>query len=157
VRFPNVVDTKLPELRGRRNTYHVMITTTAGRAPNYFLVVCGGNVSLPPVEGGVWGGRRVKGFISGSGVLAGDVLLLYQNLGFRGIGIVTRPETGGEEEFIDYQYLPLCHPVRWNSLDDLRKTIPELRTPLVFKGNFLQKISTTSFRAAIAGRQIDWP
>jgi len=133
-----------------------MVTTTSGRVPNYFLVVCGENVPLSP-EGGVWGGHRAKGYISGSGVSTGDVLLLYQNLGFGGIGVVTRTELGGEKEFMQYQYFPLCHLVGWDSQDDLKKMIPELKTPLNFKGNWIQPIRSTSFRAAIAGRQIDWP
>ena len=129
--------------------------TTSGRKPNYFLVVFGEDPYKPPVEGGVY--PHDKGYIGGSGVSAGDILLLYQNLGARGIGVVTGTETGGEQELIRYQYLPLCHPVNWDSLDTLRSTISELRTPLQYRGNWLQKISNTSFRAAIAGRQIDWP
>ena len=132
-----------------------MVTTTSGRAPNYFLVVFGVGFPEHPVEGGVYGIKG--GYVEGSGVSAGDVLLLYENLGFRGIGVVTGTQTAGEGEGVYYQYFPLCHPVNWNSLDAVRKTILELRTPLIYKGNWLQKISNTSFGAAIAGRQIDWP
>jgi hypothetical protein len=102
-----------------------MVTTTSGRKPNYFFVVfgyvLGEDASKPPVEGGVY--LHKKGFIAG--VSAGDVLLLYQNLGCRGVGVVTGTERGGQE-VMSYQYFPLCHPVDWDSLDDLRKTIPEL-------------------------------
>ena len=126
-----------------------------GRVPNYFLVVFGIGFPEHPVEGGFYGIKG--GFVGGSSVSAGDVLLLYENLGFRGIGIVTNTQDSGEGEGIYYQYLPLCHPVDLSSLDDVRRTIPELRIPLNYKGNWLQKISSTSFRGAIAGRQIDWP
>jgi len=131
------------------------MVTTARRAPNYFLVVFGIGFPEHPVEGGFYGIK--SGFVLGASVSAGDVLLLYENLGFKGIGIVTSTQHAGEGEGVYYQYLPLCHPVNWNSLNAVRRTVPELRTPLNYKGNWLQPISNTSFRAAIAGRQIDWP
>lgn len=131
------------------------MVTTPKRVPNYFLVVFGIGFPEHPVEGGFYGIKG--GFVEGSGVSAGDVLLLYENLGFQGIGIVTSTQNAGEGEGVYYQYFPLCHPVSWDSLDAVRRTIPELRIPLNYKGNWLQKISNTSFRAAIAGRQIDWP
>ena len=127
-------------------------TTTPGRRPHYFLVVCRKDESLPRLEDGVWGGRRAKGYVGGSGVQTGDVLLLLQDLECQGVGIVTRVETGGEEEFTHYQYFPLCHPIVWDSLPGLRETIPELRRPLNFKGNWIQDIGNTSFRAATADR-----
>lgn len=131
-----------------------MVTPTSALKPRYFLVVFGAGLPNPP-EGGAYpfGG----GYIVGSGASPGDVLLLYENLGVRGIGVVTRVEIAGPSEGVYYQYFPLCHPVDWDSLGSLRKTIPELSIPLHYKGNWLQKISNTSFRAAIAGRQIDWP
>ena len=132
-----------------------MVTTTSGRSPNYFLVVFGDDPSKPSVSGGIY--PHYEGYIGGSRVAAGDVLLLYENLGCRGVGVVTGIEIGGTREVINYQYFPLCHPVNWDSLDALRSTIPGLRTPLNYKGNLLQGINGTSFRAAIAGRQIDWP
>lgn len=130
------------------------MVTTSPRVPNYFLMVFGVGLPHPP-EGGFYGING--GYVLGAGVSGGDVLLLYEDLGFRGIGVVTGTQTAGEREGVHYQYLPLCHPVHWHSLDAAQKTIHELRRPLNFKGNWLQKISNTSFRAAIAGRQIDWP
>ena len=134
-----------------------MATRTSGHKPEYFLVVCGNDPSLPPLENGVWGGSRAKGFVAGSGMSIGDVLLLLQDLGVTGIGVVTGINTIRQGDFIYYQYLPFCHPVNWDSQKAILGTIPQLRTPLNYKGNWLQKISNTSFRAAIAGRQIDWP
>ena len=130
-----------------------MVITTSTHKPNYFLLVFGVGLPNPP-EGGVYPMTK-KGYISD--VSAGDVLLLWESLGFQGIGVVTSTETGAEKETINYQYFPLCHPVDWDSLDAAQKTIPELRKPLNFIGNFVQRISNASFRAAIAGRQIDWP
>jgi hypothetical protein len=132
-----------------------MLKGWKARKPDYFFVVFREDPSKPPVEGGVYSHR--KGFIGGSNVSVGDILLLFQNLGATGIGVVIDTEIGGEKEYIYYQYFPLCHPLAWGSLDALRNTIPELRTPLNWMGNWLQNISSTSFRAAIAGRQIDWP
>jgi len=131
-----------------------MAATTPGRKPKYFLLVFGVGLPNPP-KGGVY--PIAGGFILGSGVSAGDVLLLWENLGFEGIGVVTDTKTAGEGQGIYYQYFPLCHPVKWSSLNAARETIPKLRTPLNFTGNWIQDIGSTSFRAAIAGRQIDWP
>jgi hypothetical protein len=132
------------------------------RTPNYFFVVFGrAHCATHPVEGGVYG--HDANFISGSGIVAGDVMLLYccgtypgHNDEVPGLGIVTSIITEG----IQYQYFPLCHPipVDW---DTMKVTIPEL-SPLgnrnwTLKGNFLRKISSSSFRAAIVGRQVDWP
>lgn len=135
-----------------------MVTTTSGHKPNYFLAVFAADPSKPPAEGGVY--PLLKGDVDSSGIRAGGVLLLYEApLSFHGIGVVTGTKTSDQEGLIDinYQYFPLCHPVHWNSLYALRKTIPELRTPLSSSRKLLQPISNTSFRAAIAGRQIDWP
>jgi hypothetical protein len=133
-----------------------MVTATSMRKPNYFLVVFGAGRPYPP-EGGVYPLPGGGGYITREGVSVGDVLLLWESLGFAGVGVVTRTETVGEGEGIYYQYFPLCHPVHWRSLDAARKTIPKLRTPLNRPVNFIQKICSTCFRAAIAGRQIDWP
>jgi len=135
----------------------MMATRTSGHKPEYFLVVCGNDPSLPPLGGGVWGGSRAKGFVAGSDMSTGDVLALLQDLGVTGIGVVTGTKTGGQGDFIYYQYLPLCHPVSWDSQKAILETIPQLRTPLNFKGNWIQNIGNRSFRAVIAGRQIDWP
>jgi len=135
-----------------------MVTTTSGRKPNYFLAVFGADPSQPPADGGVY--PLLKGDVHNSGIRAGDVLLLYEApRSFHSIGVVTGTRTSDQAGLVDinYQYFPLCHPVQWNSLDALRKTIPELRTPLSYSRNLLQPISNTAFRAAIAGRQIDWP
>lgn len=130
------------------------MVTAPGRVPSYFLVVFGAGLPNPP-EGGVYGIEG--GYVSGSGISLGDVLLLWENLGCRGVGVVTGTQTAGQGQGVYYQYFPLCHPVDWPSLDAVRRTIPDLRTPLNYKGNWLQRISNTSFRAAIAGRQLDWP
>lgn len=134
-----------------------MAARTSGHKPEYFLVVCGNNPSLPSLESGVWGGSRAKGFVAGSGISAGDILLLLQDLGVKGIGVVTDIDTGGQEDVIYYQYLPLSHPVTWASQNALVGTIPQLSTPLVYKGNWIQRIGNRSFREVIAGRHIDWP
>jgi len=114
-----------------------------------------------PVEGGIYPHR--KGFVSSAGIGAGDVMLLYcceyypgHDKEAPGLGVVTSTQTGGEEEVIYYQYLPLSHPVDW---DTITARIPELKgnTNFSLAGNWLRKISNNSFRAAIAGRQIDWP
>jgi hypothetical protein len=88
---------------------------------------------------------------------AGDILLLLQDLGVTGIGVVTDIDTGEKGDFIYYQYLPLCHPVNWASQEAIQGTIPQLTTPLNWKGNWIQNIGNRFFRAVIAGRQIDWP
>jgi hypothetical protein len=134
-----------------------MARRTSGHRPEYFLVVCGDDHSLPPPENGVWGGSRAKGYVAGSGISTGDVLLLLQGLEVEGIGLVTGTNTGEEGDLIYYQYLPLCHPVTWGSQDALVGTIPQLSRPLFWKGNWIQKIGNRTFRGVIAGRQIDWP
>ena len=135
-----------------------MVATTSGRKPNYCFAVFGADPSQPPVDGGVY--PLLRGDVVKSGITAGDVLLLYEApLSFQGIGVVTGTKSSDQKGQIDinYQYFPLCHPVHWSSQDALLKTIPELRTPLGYSRNLLQPISNTSFRAAIAGRQVDWP
>jgi hypothetical protein len=133
-----------------------MLKGWKARKPNYFLVVFGEKYAAKhPVEDGVY--PHHKGYINGSGVAAGDVLLLFQNLGALGVGVVIGAETGGEAEEIDYQFFPLDPAVAWDSLDTLQNTIPGLRIPLHYRGNLLQKISNTSFQRALAGTQIKWP
>ena len=131
------------------------MVTASARKPNYFFVVFGEDPSKGPIEGGLY--TRKKGHIGGSGVSEGDVLLLYKNLGCEGIGVVTGIQTGKEPEFIRYQYFPLCHPVAWYSRDSIGEMIPGLHLVFNSVGNWLQKINSNSFRAVIAGRQIDWP
>jgi hypothetical protein len=135
-----------------------MVATTSGGKPNYFFAVFGADPSKPSVDGGVY--PLLRGDVVRSGIIVGDVLLLYEApLSFQGIGVVTGIETSDQKGLMDinYQYFPLCHPVHWSSLGALRKTILDLRTPLSSSRNLLQPISNTSFRAAIAGRQVDWP
>jgi len=139
-----------------------MATATSGRKPNYFFLAFGApDAKKPPVEHGIY--PHWKGFVSSSGIVAGDVMLLYCCDGYPehameapGVGVVTGTETGGEEEIIYYQYFPLCHPVGWSTIT---ASIPELKgnTNFSLAGNWLRAISSSSFRAAIAGRQIDWP
>lgn len=133
------------------------------RKPNYFFVVFGEtHRGTHPVDGGVYG--HDTNYITSSGIQAGDVMLLYccgtysgHNDEIPGIGIVTSIKT---DDGILYHYLPLCHPISvdW---DKMKVTIPELESPgnrkWYLKGNFLRKISSGSFRATIAGRQVDWP
>ena len=127
------------------------------RKPNYFLVIFGEKYDAEhPVNGGVYPLYH-KGYISGSGVAMGDVLLLYQHLGAPGVGVVIDANTGGEPEVIYYQFFPFDPPVIYSSLDTLRSAIPSLRVPLYFIGNWLQKIDSGSFGKAIAGAQIEWP
>jgi hypothetical protein len=139
-----------------------MVTTTSGGKPKYFFSAFGEpHAKKHPVEGGIYPHR--KGFVSSLGIVAGDVMLLYcceYYLGHDkeapGIGIVTGTQIGSEEETIYYQYFPLCHPVGW---DTITACIPELKgnTNFSLAGNWLRAISSSSYRAAIAGRQIDWP
>lgn len=131
-----------------------MVTTISARKPSYFLVVFGAGLPNPPTHG-VYGVHK-KGFIKGR-VFAGDVLLLYENLGAAGIGVVTSTETSEEGEIIRYQYFPFCHPLSWASQNSLRRAIPELKIPLNYMGNWVQDLTTNSFRSIVAGRQIDWP
>jgi hypothetical protein len=131
-----------------------MVTATSIRKPNYFLVVFGVRLPDPPT-GGVYGIHR-KGYIKGR-VFAGDVLLLYENLGAPGIGVVTSTETSEQGETIRYQYFPFCHPLTWVSQGSLQHAIPGLKVPLNYIGNWVQDLTTNSFRSAVAGRQIDWP
>lgn len=133
------------------------------RKPNYFVVVFGGaHWAAHPVEGGIY--AHDANFVISSGIAAGDVVLLYccgtcpeHRDEIPGLGIVTSITTNGG---FNYQYLPFCHPipVDW---DTMKTTIPELEPPgnrnWSLKGNFLRQISSNSFRAAIAGRQVDWP
>ncbi len=136
------------------------------RMPRYFLITFGAaHAAEHPVEGGVY--PHEKGFVSSSGIVAGDVMLLYcagsfngHNNEFPGLGVVTSTEIGSEKESIYYQYFPLCHPISvdW---DTMKVTIPELAPPgnriWRYRGNWLRQIASSSFRAAIAGRQVDWP
>jgi len=114
-----------------------------------------------PVEGGVYGHH--KGYIDRSRITRGDIALLYC-AGFYpghdqeapGVGVVTSTETGGAEERIYYQYLPLDRPVDW---DTIKNSVPELKwcTNFSLRGNWLRSISRASFTNALADRQIDWP
>jgi len=133
------------------------------RKPNYYFTVFGGaHEKTHPVDGGVYG--HSLSYISGSGISIGDIMLLYccgtyskYSDEIPGIGIITKV---GKEDFIYYQYLPLCHPINvdW---DIMSKHITELadsgKRIWHYQGNFLRQISSSSFRAAIAGRPIDWP
>jgi len=128
--------------------------------PNYFFAVFGeARRATYPIEGGVY--HHDPNFVTSSGIAIGDVILLYccgtyvgHYQEVPGLGVVTSIETDG----IHYQYFPLCHPVSWNVV---QASIPELQKPgnIIFslKGNLLRKISSSSFRATIAGRQVDWP
>lgn len=142
-----------------------MVTATSARMPNYFLVAFGGpHATAHPVDGGSY--PLPKSYISNSGISPGDVLLLYctgtypgHYMDVPGIGVVTRVETGGVQENIYYQYFPLCHPIFWGDVSNMIATIPELKdnTNFGLTGNQLRAIGNQSFRAAIAGRQVDWP
>ena len=130
------------------------------RKPKYFFTVFGdAHVSTYPVEGGVYG--HDPNYINSSGIKEGDILLLYccgtypgHYQEVPGIGVVIGFETNG----IKYQYFPICHPLSW---DILQATIPDFqemgKINWSLKGNWLREISSSSFRAIIAGRQIDWP
>jgi hypothetical protein len=143
------------------------------RTPNYFFVVFGAAYSTNhPVDGGIYG--HDPNYLSSSGIMAGDVMLLYCTKNYfghsneiPGIGVVTDVKldgydikTNAKTNGIIYQYFPLCHPidVDW----DIRPMVIEEMTPIgkrnwSLKGNWLRKISSISFRSTIAGRQIDWP
>lgn len=130
------------------------------RKPRYFFAVFGDpSTGKPGVEDGYY--PHKAGFIPNLNMIAGDVVLLFCAKRYLahpkeapGIGVVTGTETSGEGEEFDYQYLPLDSPVDW---DTIRASIPGLRFPLYYIGNWLQEISNTSFRRALASRQINWP
>ena len=73
-----------------------------------------------------------------------------------GIGVVTGIELSEAKEVINYQYFPLDQPL---SLDTAKVAIPELEgnTNFGFKGNWLRKIASSSFRKALTDKQINWP
>lgn len=133
------------------------------RRPKYFFMAFGPEkAGRHPVEGGVYG-YHYKGFIDSSRITCGDIALLHcagsypgHDQEVPGIEVVTSTETGGAEECIYYQYLPLDHPVDW---DTIKNSVPELRgcTNFSLMGNWLRSISRASFTNALAGRQIDWP
>ena len=142
-----------------------MVTGTSGRKPNYFLVAFGQlYASQNPVQGSVY--PHLKQFVKNSGIGTGDVMILYCCGGYPGhgqeapgVGVVTRLTDNKADAGltnIHYQHFPLCCPVDWNTI---KTSIPELKYKTNFSlvGNMLRKISNNSFRAAIAGRQIDWP
>jgi hypothetical protein len=130
------------------------------RRPRYFSVVFGReHCEAHPVEGGIYG--HDPNFVSSSGIGAGDVLLLYccgtyprHAQQVPGFGVVTGIESDG----IHYQYFPICHPVSWSIV---QASIPAYQKAgninWTLKGNFLREIGSSSFRAVIAGRQVDWP
>jgi hypothetical protein len=125
------------------------------REPSYFLAVHGDDPSKLPVNEGVY--SHHGGYIRGAGVSIGDVLLLYMNLSVSGIGVVTGMEPAFEPKVIQYQFFSIKPTVHWVLLKGLQTYIPELKTPLVFKGNWLQKITSSSFRKVIGDSRIDWP
>jgi hypothetical protein len=139
-----------------------MVTTTSRRKPKYFILAFGAPYAKNhPIEGGIYPHR--KGYVSSSGIIVGDVMLLYCCGGYPGhdmeapgIGVVTNIQTGDEQEIIYYQYFPLCHPVDW---DAITANIRELEgnTNFSLAGNWLREISDNAFRAVISGRQIEWP
>jgi len=133
------------------------------RKLNYFVAAFGGKrCKTQPVDGGVH--FDYANYTTKSGITAGDVVLLYccknypgHYSKFPGLGRVTSIKTEGG---FNYQYLPFCQPipVDWETM---KMNIPELapkgKRSWHLKCNFLHKISSNSFRAAIAGRQVDWP
>ena len=129
-----------------------MLKEWKARKPDYFLVVFGeGHSDKYPLDGGVY--PHDKGYIS---AVAGDVLLLYQNLGAPGVGVVIDVDIRDEPGVIYYQFFRLDRAAAWDSVHTLRSVISELRVPLNWKGNWIQKISNTSFQKALGGAQIKW-
>jgi len=130
------------------------------RPPNYFFAVFGeAHQATSPVDGGVY--CHDANFVRGVGIAKGDVMVLYccgTYVGYDqevpGIGVVTDIETDG----IHYQYFPLSNPVRWRIV---QAAVPDFQEPAKInwslKGNWLRKISSSSFRVATVGGQIDWP
>jgi hypothetical protein len=145
----------------RKNTS--MLTGAQNRRPNYFLVAFGRlHADTDPVDGGVY--PHLTDLVTSSGIQAGDVMILYCTAGYPGhdkeapaIGMVTgltQNQTDPNLTDIHYQYLPLSHPI---PLHHVRASIPNLRTMFIAAKHLLQDIGPISFRAAVAGRQIDWP
>ena len=132
-----------------------------GRTPQYYFVAFGSAHINQSIDGGSYGHR--SGFIENSNVSPGDVMLLYCTKGYLGhhqeapgIGVVTGVELDGTRGVINFQYFPLDHPL---SLDSAKSAIPELKdnTNFGFRGNWLRKIASSSFRAALTDKLIDWP
>lgn len=134
------------------------------RVPNYFIAVFGDtHRATYPVEGGVYG--HDANYVTSSRITPGDVILLYccgtytgHDNEIPGFGILTSIRNNGDG--FNYQYLPFCQPINvdWNTM---KLNMPELAPPgnriWHYKGNFLRQISSSSFRATVAGRQVDWP
>lgn len=143
-----------------------MVTRTPGRKPNYFFVAFGEKyASQNPVQGPVY--PHLKGFVKKSGIEAGDVMILYCCGGYPGhyqeapgVGVVTEL-TDNEDDVrlsnIHYQYFPLYCPVDWDTIKTSIQELAGKKKNFSLAGNLLRKISNNSFRAAIAGQQIDWP
>jgi hypothetical protein len=133
------------------------------RKPKYFVAIFGGKrFATYPVDGGAHFDYANQ--TNSSGITAGDIVLLYccknypgHYSQFPGLGVVTDIKTSGG---FNYQYLPFYHPipVDW---DTMKVAIPELAPPgnriWRNKVNWLRQISSSSFRATIAGRKVDWP
>lgn len=113
-----------------------MVTTMSERKPNYFFVVFGDDPSKPPVEGGVY--PRKEGYIGGSGVSAGDVLLLYENLGCQGIGVATSIETGGTQE-LSLPVFPALSPTELGLLGRSSEYDTWVACPFKLEGKFVTK------------------
>ncbi len=130
------------------------------RKPRYFFAVFGDpSTGKPSVEDGYY--PHEPGYIPNLNMTAGDVVLLHCAERYLmhpkeapGIGVVTGTEASEEGEEFDYQYFPLDSAVDW---DTIRASIPELRFPLNYIGNWLQVISSASFQRALTGKHVDWP
>ena len=140
-----------------------MSSPRTASAPAYFIAVFGlPHVSTNPVDGGVY--PLLTTIVSNSGIGPGDVMILYCCGGYPGhdreapaIGVVTKLQVNsvdGRLTDIHYQYLPLSHPI---PLHALKATIPALITVFSRAVYQLQEVPRNCFRAALAGRQIDWP
>jgi len=140
-----------------------MLTGTPGRNQNYFLAAFGApHAGTHPVHGGVY--PLLATVVTNSEIQPGDVMILYCCGGYPGhdreapaLGVVTKLVGNSHDSRltdIHYQYFPFCHPI---PLYALKASIPGLKTNFSLPAYQLQSIPRNAFRAAVAGRQIDWP
>ncbi len=132
------------------------------KKPEYFFAVFGAvGPDKLPVDSGCY--IHEKGYISNSRISSGDVVLLYCADSYPdipkrtpGIGIVMDIDLSGSKEKFYYQYFPFDNPIYWELI---KLRIPELENCSRFssRGNWLRNISSTSFRNAVSGSQINWP
>ena len=122
------------------------------RTPNYYLVAFSGSNINYPIDHGVYPYPKQYG----KNVKTGDMLLLYQELGVRGIGIVIDVFADEKTETIDYQFFRIDPDRTWLDQTDVAGFFPELKFGLYLYPNWIQPINKSSFQKALDNRQINW-